>query len=136
MRRLVFSISIFTLVNLFSYISNSRFLIVASFDTMLQRCFITFKSPKDLCNLKEVEKQVLAPQKWSRTWIGNNCRRHFLVTGKPKHQRPIMTDLTASDGTLFEPHLNALNHRKIPMGQLNLFELIQSPSAAAAAVRR
>ena len=25
---------------------------------------------------------------------------------------PIMTDLTASDGTLFEPHLNGLNHRK------------------------
>ena len=24
----------------------------------------------------------------------------------------IMTDLTASDGTLFEPHLNGLNHRK------------------------
>ena len=25
---------------------------------------------------------------------------------------PIMTDLTASDGTLFEPHLSGLNHRK------------------------
>ena len=23
---------------------------------------------------------------------------------------PIMTDLTASDGTLFEPHLNGVNH--------------------------
>ena len=47
-----------------------------------------------------------------------------------------MTDLTASDGTLFEPHLNGLNHRKIQMWQLNLFELIQTPSAAAAAARR
>ena len=46
---------------------------------------------------------------------------------------PIMIYLTASDGTLFEPHLNGLNHRKIQMGQLNLFELIQTPSAAAAA---
>ena len=45
------------------------------------------KSPKDLCNLKEVEKQVSAPQKCSRTWIGNTCRRHFWVTGNPKHQR-------------------------------------------------
>ena len=29
---------------------------------------------------------------------------------------PIMTDLTASDGTLFEPHLNGLNHRKNSKG--------------------
>ena len=44
-----------------------------------------------------------------------------------------MTDLTAPDGTLFEPHLNGLNHRKNSNGQLNLFELIQTTSAAATA---
>ena len=26
-------------------------------------------------------------QKWSRSLIGDNCRRHFWVTGNPKHQR-------------------------------------------------
>ena len=30
-------------------------------------------------------------------------------------------DWTASDGTLFEPYLNRLNHPKIQMGQLNPF---------------
>ena len=29
---------------------------------------------------------------------------------------PIMTGLTASDGTLFEPHLNGLNKQKISNG--------------------
>ena len=33
---------------------------------------------------------------------------HLIHLGEPL---PIMTDLTASDGTLFELHLNGLNHR-------------------------